>query len=633
MRLGIKTKFLLLLLIPVAGLGYFGISSLTTNMERSSQAGMMTSLVALSEHISNLVHETQKERGMTAGFIGSNGSEFRDRLPGQRNLSDEKLNALEAFLASLPESHAELRKMAGKVNSSYISVRDIRGPVDSLAVKATQAIGAYTKFNTLALDTIGEFNHMAKDPGIARNLAAYLAFLQAKERAGIERAVLSSIFGADTFKGREGMYQRLIDLIASQDSFSKMFTTLTDEALLDKYRVLLTHDAIKETGQYREVALNGLTSESLGQNAGAWFDAQTNKINLLKNLETDIAGHVVTMARGNAAKATTQLGIAMGVAGVLGVLTLLAGFLMIRSLSGTVDTIAQTSHQIQEVSSQLAQASNQLASASQSLASGSSEQAASLEETASTLEEISSMTVQNAENAKKAEVLSAEARDNSVQGTSAMGRMVTAIEEIKLSSDEMAKIIKTIDEIAFQTNLLALNAAVEAARAGDAGRGFAVVAEEVRNLAQRSATAAKDTSALIEDSQGKADAGVNVANEVARIISVNSEMIGQVNDLVKEVATASSSQAQGVDQINRAVAEMDKMTQENSASSEETAASAQQMAGLAISLESLVGGLMRLAGQAAEQQHQLEHHDGSVGIAIDQEEEDHELPEITGKAA
>ena len=201
------------------------------------------------------------------------------------------------------------------------------------------------------------------------------------------------------------------------------------------------------------------------------------------------------------------------------------------------------------------------------------------------------MTKQNAENANQANTMSADARDAAQKGQDAMGRMSDAIGKIKVSSDETAKIIKTIDEIAFQTNLLALNAAVEAARAGDAGKGFAVVAEEVRNLAQRSAEAAKNTSALIEESQQNAASGVTVSEEVGEILHQIAEGVEKVTQLVGEVAAASSEQAQNIEQVNTAVSQMDQVTQTNAANSEESASASEELNAQAEEMMIVVDGL------------------------------------------
>lgn len=259
------------------------------------------------------------------------------------------------------------------------------------------------------------------------------------------------------------------------------------------------------------------------------------------------------------------------------------------ALNSAVDNLDKALQQVSDATEQVSSASQQISAGSQSLAQGANQQASSLEEISSSLEEMSSMTKQNADNAMMAKNLAGESNTNAKSGSEAMVRMSGAINRIKESSDQTAKIVKTIDEIAMQTNLLALNAAVEAARAGEAGRGFAVVAEEVRNLAQRSAQAAKNTADMISESVKNADDGVKIASEVAQSFESIATSAKKVNDLIAEIAAASQEQSQGIDQVNTAVAQMDKVTQQNAANSEESASAAEELSSQAEGLQGMVG--------------------------------------------
>ena len=258
--------------------------------------------------------------------------------------------------------------------------------------------------------------------------------------------------------------------------------------------------------------------------------------------------------------------------------------------------------------SQITAASAQVASSSQQMAEGASEQASSLEETSSSLEEMASMTRQNAENSNQANTFMTESARMVKVGQESMTRLSKAIDEIKKSSDETAKIVKTIDEIAFQTNLLALNAAVEAARAGEAGKGFAVVAEEVRNLAQRSAEAAKNTSALIEGSQKNSEQGVAVASETAQALNKITESSKKVASLVSEISAASKEQSQGIDQINTAVAQMDQVVQANASNAEESASASEELSAQARELKEIVNQLVVIVKGASEGGHYSDLH-------------------------
>ncbi|WP_169853086.1 methyl-accepting chemotaxis protein [Anaerohalosphaera lusitana] len=258
--------------------------------------------------------------------------------------------------------------------------------------------------------------------------------------------------------------------------------------------------------------------------------------------------------------------------------------------------ISRVSGALSASSEQIRSASGQVSQSSQSLAEGATEQAAGLEETSSSLEEMSSMTSQNADSAQQASTLANHSTSAAQKGSEAMGRMNEAIAEIEKSSDDTAKIIKVIDEIAFQTNLLALNAAVEAARAGEAGKGFAVVAEEVRNLAMRSAQAAKDTSELIKQSVHNTGVGVEIAKEVGGALDEIVSGVNKTSDLIAEIAAATSEQSQGIEQVNTAVSQMDKVTQQNAASAEESASAAEELDAQARQMNGIVNELMDVVG-------------------------------------
>jgi methyl-accepting chemotaxis protein len=278
-------------------------------------------------------------------------------------------------------------------------------------------------------------------------------------------------------------------------------------------------------------------------------------------------------------------------AGVL--LAIALGWVIIRGINGALNRVAGA---LDDGASQVASAAGQVSSSSQTLAEGASEQAASLEETSSSLEEMASMTKRNSENAQKVNDLAKQARQAADKGVGDMQTMATAMEAIKVSSDDIAKIIKTIDEIAFQTNILALNAAVEAARAGEAGMGFAVVADEVRNLAQRSARAAKETAAKIEGAISKTGLGVEISKKVAETLNEIVIKARQVDELAAEVSNASREQTQGITQINTAVSQMDKVTQSNAANAEESASAAEELNAQAETMKQSVAELLQLVG-------------------------------------
>ncbi len=290
-------------------------------------------------------------------------------------------------------------------------------------------------------------------------------------------------------------------------------------------------------------------------------------------------------------------------------------------LKDAVNTTAQQLHgalmQVATSVRQVAAAAGEIASSSQAVASGASEQASALEETGSSLESMSDMTKQAAGNAQQASTLATTARAAATQGSAALAQMTTAMGKIKSSAEGTSQIIKDINEIAFQTNLLALNAAVEAARAGEAGRGFAVVAEEVRSLAQRSKEAANKTEELIRQSVKEAAEGEITAGKVNGQFSEILASVSKVSDIVAEIAAASREQAGGIDQVNKAMCQMNTITQQNAASSEETSSSAMELSGQSDEMAAVVASFqLEDPSGAAPSEGVRKDHDTQVKAAI-----------------
>lgn len=310
-----------------------------------------------------------------------------------------------------------------------------------------------------------------------------------------------------------------------------------------------------------------------------------------------VCAAVFTSASAYLAASRGALWVWIATGTVLVALVVAVAFVVGNRIGGS---IRRAIEQLDGAATHVSASASQIQGESKTLADGSSSQAASLEETSASLEEMSSMTRRNAESAQQAKELSSDTRAAADAGAADVAEMKRAMDDIKQSSDDVSKIIRSIDEIAFQTNLLALNAAVEAARAGAAGAGFAVVADEVRSLAQRSAQSARETAARIEEAIQKSERGVRISAKVENSFDQIVGKARKVDALVGEIAQASQDQSQGIGQVNKAVSSMDRVTQANAASAQETASAAEELNAQSLALETAMAELRWLVAVPSE---------------------------------
>ena len=403
---------------------------------------------------------------------------------------------------------------------------------------------------------------------------------------------------AETAEERKALDERIASNRTHIDELFKKYETLVsdseDRRLFEETK--RTRAAfVSARGRYLELVRQGKVEEQkkmLSEVVIPAYEESVKAIDASIDYNEKLASDVTVASKTAAQSSQRLISIALGVALVA------ASLLIWRIVGSTNRVLRDLAGNLDQGATQTASAASQVSAASQTLSSGASEQAASVEETSASLEEISSMIRATADNAGKAKALAGESHAVAQAGSAAMVEMTQAMAAIDSSSAEVAKIVKNIDEIAFQTNILALNAAVEAARAGEAGAGFAVVAEEVRSLAQRSAAAAKETANKIEAAIASGRNGSLSCDKVRQSLTHIADKVSATDALVGEIAAAAREQAQGIEQINTAITQMDQVTQSNSASAEESASAAEELDAQAALLKNMVGRLRQLVGGA-----------------------------------
>ncbi|KEA51579.1 chemotaxis protein [Mangrovibacter sp. MFB070] len=624
-RISIRNKLLLVLLplvlalLGVAGNGFMAHYSVEKQMKTVAE------LTHIAATLGDTIHELQKERGLSAGYLGSKGQQFRSELTTQQQLTDQVLKKAENSLAQLAgtENLGKLTELVNQFSQQQQTINTLRSGVSNLSIATPQALASYTRMVNILLDIVGNISHLPQPGVILNDLMTYYALLNIKEQAGIERALLANTFSAGKFM--PGMFQRFSEVVGKQTAWITAYQTFATPDDLKLWQQTENQPTTQKALAMRQQAFIHAADNQFGIQGPDWFAAQTERINLLKDVENTLAGQLSGDAQRIAETARIDW---MGylAATVLALLVSLGFALLItRSIDRQLKTILHKIHtmgndltqrlpvpgtdelsrismawnamtdnlrstvmEIKQGADVLLSASDDIARGNQDLAQRTDEQAASLVETAASMEQISTTVNQTAESARQAQLLTTEMENEVQEADSIAIEASRSIEAVRESSEQISHIISSIDEISFQTNLLALNAAVEAARAGELGKGFAVVAAEVRSLSQRCAREAASIRDLVTVTMGKINEGVEKVNASGETLHLAAANTSRMRQYVTDIAHAASEQSLGIKQIDLALHQLEQVTQQNAARVSEAATASQTLNQQSEAMTSLV---------------------------------------------
>ncbi len=578
--LTIAHKITILAAIPILAFVAFASFFTWNKWIEVDLAETMHHNLKLIKSASELITELQKERGQSNLFI--NGVIGKEEMSGQRMKTD---SAQASFLGALDPARipGESKDAARRTLSQIAQLRndvDRKAPMSQSFQNYTMAISGIFSIETEAIraKTTG---------GVGKNLVNVALLGDAMENAARLRGMMSGLLAANKPLS-ESEFKAVVEF------YSRIYAGIESPALSISHEMEQQIKAFNQSPSWVEVTgafnriLKNADKGEFGLDPKAVFNSATRQVEDIYGLsrnELRTSEDTVTRIRSEVVR---TIWWTLGLLSFAILLLVSISYWIGRSISGPVHEVVR---ELMLVADGVASASSHLASSSEQLADGASQQAAAIEETSSSLEEIASMTKQNSDNSDKVNSFMAGMNEMVEKANKSMNGLKSSMAEISTASQDTQKIVKTIDEIAFQTNLLALNAAVEAARAGEAGAGFAVVADEVRNLALRAAEAARNTAGLIEGIVNKIHDGIESVNTTdSAFVEVKSNSVS-IGNMIVEIATASREQSQGIEQINRAIAEMDNVVQRNAATSEESASESKELNMRAGDMMELVGNL------------------------------------------